>query len=81
VADPVECRAYLSSIRVAMDIFYNMNPSVGSDCSGVSPETYYCISTGRIGLYDPDMDDDDASTSTPTMITPSNSATPLPIQV
>ena len=58
-----------------------MNPSVESDCSGISLGTHYCISTDKVGLNDPAIDEGDASTSTLSMSVPTNSATPLPIQV
>lgn len=64
--------------------FYKMNPSVGSDCSGLALGSHYCLSTKDLGVFAPD---DGATSPSPTSPSPTSSrpptgsGTPTPIQV
>ncbi|OCL10882.1 carbohydrate-binding module family 50 protein [Glonium stellatum] len=87
ITDAVPCDVYLSNIGLTLASFYQMNPSVKSDCSGMNLGTYYCLGTNSTGLDTPDN-----STVTPPATTtgsssrsPATSAgngitTPTPIQ-
>jgi hypothetical protein len=74
----------LANIQLSMDVFYQMNPSVKQDCSGISLGTYYCDSTLHIGLINPG-DDDGVLTTTSSIPTstagPGEIVTPTPTQV
>jgi hypothetical protein len=75
VATAEDCDGQLSNIYLSLALFFKMNPSVKSDCSGLVLNTYYCVSEdhdGFIGEYP----SDDATPPTTTSI-----STPAPIQV
>lgn len=38
------CKSILAVYDLTMAEFYMLNPSVGSDCSGLAVGTYYCLS-------------------------------------
>lgn len=73
------CATILDNFELSMDNFYKMNPSVGSDCSGLALGAYYCILTTDIGPQDPG---EGGIPPSPTSTTPPvGSGTPTPIQV
>lgn len=48
------CTKILIAFQITMAEFYTMNPSVGTDCSGLNAGTYYCVSTnpgGQLPVY------------------------------
>ncbi|KAB8073026.1 hypothetical protein BDV29DRAFT_158045 [Aspergillus leporis] len=83
VSGAIDCDIMLANIQLSMDVFYQMNPSVKQDCSGISLGTYYCDSTLHIGLINPG-DDDGVLTTTSSIPTstagPGEIVTPTPTQ-
>ncbi|CAG8935539.1 unnamed protein product, partial [Penicillium salamii] len=81
------CYSVITGRHLSFAEFYAMNPSVKSDCSGLSIGTYYCVSTYE-GGYPPGFPGWASSSSSPvssiplTSSTPTNSgvSTPSPIQ-
>lgn len=67
------CKSVLDLYELSFTDFYNMNPSVGTDCSSLAVGTYYCTSTYPNG-EDPndywDGDDSIPSVSSTGIITP-----------
>jgi hypothetical protein len=45
-----DCSAILNGLRMTVGVFCQLNPSVGADCTGFNPGTYYCYSTNEDGL-------------------------------
>jgi hypothetical protein len=81
VGDGDDCGSILSNTAMDLAVFYQMNPSVKEDCSGLSLGTNYCISTDEIGLIDPGEDESGSTTTTPTPTVPGDRPTPTPTQV
>jgi hypothetical protein len=79
-----DCGSLLANMEMSIDVFFQMNPSVKKDCSGLSLGTHYCLSTDEIGLIDPGEDDESETptiTPTPTPTDPEDGPTPTPTQV
>lgn len=42
------CAEILDLYRLTIQEFYDMNPTVGQDCTGLSLGSYYCVRVGRV---------------------------------
>lgn len=71
------CKSILDIYEMSFANFYNMNPSVGPDYSGLAVGTNYCVSTYPNG--DDPNDDWDGDDSIPS-ISPTGIITPTPTQ-
>lgn len=76
------CAAVLVNYDLTIDQFYQMNPTVKSDCSGLFLGTYYCVSTDPNGQPPDDSSGGNSTSTTATSATPTPSgiATPTPTQ-
>lgn len=74
------CAAMVGNFQLFMSEFYEMNPSVGADCSNLSLGSYYCIETPDISYFN---DGGDVTTTpSPTSTQPPlGSGSPSPVQV
>jgi spore germination protein YaaH len=70
------CNSVLTGRHISFDEFYAMNPSVKSDCSGLSIGTHYCIST-YAGGYPPGFPGWVPSSSSPVSSIPLTTSTPI----
>ena len=80
-SDSIDCGTMLLNVDLNIAVFYEMNPSVGSDCTRLSLGTNYCLSTKDIGIYDPYQDGGSIYPSPTLSKPPVGSGTPMPIQV
>ncbi|KAF7184685.1 hypothetical protein CNMCM7691_006047 [Aspergillus felis] len=71
----LSCEDLLSNLGLTIAVFYQMNPSVKEDCTGLAVGTYYCGSTLTVGILADDEDDENPS-STPTSPPPTPTTTP-----
>ncbi|CAG8010468.1 unnamed protein product [Penicillium nalgiovense] len=69
------CYSVITGRHLLFDEFYAMNPSVKSDCSGLSIGTYYCISTYE-GGFPPGFPGWVSSSSSPISSIPLTTSTP-----
>jgi hypothetical protein len=81
VGEGDNCGSILSNMGRDIGVFYQVNPSMKEDCSGLSLGTNYCISTNEIGLGDPGEDESRSTIITPTPTVPGDGPTPTPTQV
>lgn len=77
----IDCDVMVSNILLSMEVFYQLNPSVQSDCSGLSLGTNYCVSTRELGIHAPDDSDEEEPSPTTSKPAATNAPTPTPIQV
>ncbi|KAH7120619.1 hypothetical protein EDB81DRAFT_700905 [Dactylonectria macrodidyma] len=75
------CESMLLIHWLEFDDFYRMNPSVKSDCTGMTLGTYYCVSTNEDGSS-PSEDEYDVTltSSASSTVTTTGVATPSPVQ-
>ncbi|BAE54678.1 unnamed protein product [Aspergillus oryzae RIB40] len=81
----LSCEDLLSNLGLTIDVFYQMNPSVKEDCTGLAVGTYYCGSTLSMGILADDEDDENPLSNTNiSTANPNHHAggfvTPTPIQ-
>ncbi|MCJ1257535.1 hypothetical protein MMC24_005361 [Lignoscripta atroalba] len=90
LTDAVPCDILVANIGLPFNIFYQMNPSIGSQCTSLSLGTNYCISTDTIGVIALDQYEGDppppsstgtiTSAPTSTQTTGNGITTPTPTQ-
>lgn len=81
-----DCSSILSLYDLTIAELYAMNPSVGTDCTGMAEGTYYCVSWFANGINPDDWGYQYASTVIPTATSTTAAAgdgvsTPSPVQV
>lgn len=77
----IDCDVMVSDILLSMEVFYQLNPSVKSDCTGLSLGTNYCVSTRKLGIHAPDDSDEEEPIPTTSKPAATNAPTPTPVQV